>query len=101
MKKSILSRDLCGVLAAWRYAAEETDQPSPVEQLASGVQFSDVTVMYFQGEKWGDDERLWRVLAPFIEDGGAVEMTGEDSTLWRYRFEGGNLIEETGTIVWS
>lgn len=92
--------DLAGALNEWRYDAEG-EPLSPTEQLAKGSEHADVKITYFSCSKWGDDEQLWAVLAPFIADGGVVEIMGEDDHRWRYLFDGGTMKEETGHVVWE
>ena len=45
----------------------------------------------FDGEKLGDDEELFKVLAPFVESGSYIEISGEDGDLWRWVFKDGCL----------
>jgi hypothetical protein len=97
----LTERNLIGFLFEWRYEASEGDPMTPVEQLAQGQEFCDVSVDYFDGGKWGDDEHLWKALAPFVEDGGVIEFKGEDGHYWRYVFGGGTMTEQTGTVVWE
>jgi len=64
---------------AWRYAFSENDD---------GV-FLD----WFEGEKLGDDDFLWNTMAPFIKDGGFIEVHGEDNFYWRWKFNDGKCRE--------
>jgi len=57
--------------------------------------------IYFDGEKIGDDMILFEALAPFVESGGFIEMSGEDGALWRWCFEDGKLVEKFATISWD
>jgi hypothetical protein len=61
---------------AWRYTFSENGY---------GV-FLD----YFNGEKLGDDAFLWETMAPFIKDGGFIEVHGEDG-FWRWKFNNGQF----------
>ncbi|MAH47424.1 hypothetical protein CMI37_16490 [Candidatus Pacearchaeota archaeon] len=98
--KAVKHENLVAALRAWRYEAEEGDLPSPVEQLAHPDQvFRSVNVYYFSGEKWGDDEDLWRALAPFLQSGGVITFYGEDRAAWRYLFEHGKMTEQHGEYV--
>ena len=56
--------------------------------------------VYFDGEKLGDDYQLFEVLAPFVEDGSYIEMSGEDGCLWRWVFENGKCKEIYPNIIW-
>ena len=64
---------------AWRYVFSENDD---------GV-FLD----WFEGEKLGDDDFLWNTMAPFIKDGGFIEVHGEDNFYWRWKFNDGKCRE--------
>jgi hypothetical protein len=55
----------------------------------------------FQGEKLGDDVRLFEALAPFVEHRSYIEMLGEDDTRWRWVFWRGELREEYPRIIWE
>lgn len=46
----------------------------------------------FTGEKLGDEELLFKTLAPFIT--GAVYATGEDGGRWEYAFNNGLMTGE-------
>jgi hypothetical protein len=47
------------------------------------------------------DDVLFEELAPFVEDGGFIEMESAEGDLWRWVFEKGLLITEIGHIVWE
>ena len=51
-----------------------------------------VVLDYFNGEKLGDDALLWETMAPFIKDGGFIEVHGEDA-YWRWKFNDGQFQE--------
>lgn len=55
----------------------------------------------FYGEKLGDDEQLFGMLAPFVEPGCFIEMQGEDGTLWRWVFDGKSCEEKSAIISWE
>jgi len=61
---------------AWRYVFSENDDG--------------VVLDYFNGEKLGDDALLWETMAPFIKDGGFIEVHGEDA-FWRWKFNDGQF----------
>jgi hypothetical protein len=58
-------------------------------------------VNYFSGEKWGDDEILYTAISPFVEDGAAIEIHGEDGRQWRYLFEAGKYSKQIARISWE
>ena len=54
----------------------------------------------FEGEKLGDDEILFRAIAPYVEEGSFIQMSGEDGCLWRWSFDGKECIEKSAQIEW-
>ncbi len=55
----------------------------------------------FFGEKLGDDKILLDAIAPFVEPGSFIEMSGEDSAIWRWAFNGKICIEVEPDIIWT
>lgn len=55
----------------------------------------------FSGEKLGDDEDLWKALAPLVLDGSYVKFSGEDHAQWKYIFKNGKLEEKHGRTVYD
>ena len=92
--------NLVKLLEEWRYSAY-TCPVSDMEKLANLSEHGDVHIEDFCGEKWGDDDTLWSVLSPYIEDGAIVQMHGEDDAHWRYVFNGGAFVEQFGHIEWT
>jgi hypothetical protein len=77
------AKTLEAALEAWRWEAgldEET---------------GDVVHLNFQGEKMGEDEELWKAIAPFVESGSYLQISGEDGATWRWCFKGGVLSEQS------
>jgi hypothetical protein len=72
-------------LEAWRWEAD-TDEET-----------GDVVDLHFRGEKLGDDEVLFRAIAPFVVGGSFIEMSGEDGACWRWYFLDGKLSEKSPT----
>jgi len=79
MKKLANAKTVVEAFNAWRYEFSENDD---------GV-FLD----YFNGEKLGDDAFLWETMAPFIKDGGFIEVHGEENEYWRWKFNDGEYQE--------
>lgn len=52
----------------------------------------------FTGEKLGDDMELFKALAPYVERGSFIRMSGEDGELWRWFFDGTSCVEQTPTV---
>jgi hypothetical protein len=99
---ALTTLDLVKALEEWRYDAS-AEESSDLEKLATPDRppFGDVRVEWFSGEKWGDDEKLWTVLAPFVQKGGSIEWRGEDDERWRYVFTGEGMKEQRGMTVWG
>ena len=76
-------------IRAWRWCLESDND--------SG----DVIGIYFEGEKLGNDEILFDAIAPFVEEGSFLEMSGEDGALWRWSFDGKEMEEKYANINWE
>ena len=61
----------------------------------------DYELEYFTGEKYGSDDTIFNVLAPFVEEGAYIEMQGEEGELWRWKFTDGQCKEITPKITWE
>ena len=55
---------------------------------------------YFSGEKLGDDYEMFKLIAPYIND-GYIEMSGEDAERWRWIFKDGKCEEKFPKIKWD
>jgi hypothetical protein len=56
--------------------------------------------IFFVGENLWEDEKLFRVIAPYVKSGSYIEMFGEDGEQWRWCFEKGKLICKKPKITW-
>lgn len=72
---------LKATLEAWRYDITEDEE-------------GNVTDIYFNGQKLGDDETLFRALGPFVDAGGYIEVSGEEGAQWRWAFDGEKMVEQ-------
>lgn len=72
-------------LEAWRW------EPDVEEETG------DVVDLHFRGEKLGDDKTLFAAIAPFVESGSLIQMSGEDGGSWRWCFDDGKLGEKSPT----
>jgi hypothetical protein len=74
-------------------------QFSSVEVRDNWVSFGD----YWEIEKWHfeEDEEILKKLAPFIADGGGMEILGEDGDAWSYCFEHGKVYRRESERVWK
>jgi hypothetical protein len=50
--------------------------------------------------KLGQEAELLAVLAPFVRDDFRLDCRGEDNTLWRWTVQDGELVEQTGHVVY-
>lgn len=66
-----------------------------------GAVGGDVTAICFDGEKLGDDEIMFRAIAPHVEDGSYIVMRGEDNEVWRWLFRGGKCLEQGAVITYE
>ena len=48
--------------------------------------------------KSGDEEVFFKALAPFIEDGGMMEWSGEEGCKWAWKFSDGEMLVGSGTV---
>lgn len=71
--------DLIEAFRAWRYTSESRPDGS-------------IEIHRFDGEGWGDDEILYRTVAPYAKSGGQIKCRGHDGLQWGYRFEGRLLV---------
>lgn len=72
-------------MQAWSWHVEENDK-------------GDVFDIYFEGEKLGDDTILLEAIAPYVKKGSYIDMTGEDSSIWRWAFDGKTMREKAATV---
>ena len=59
-----------------------------------------VYVLKFIGEKLGDDEEIFKILSPFMND-GYIEMLGEDGDKWRWVFQSGEMYIKYPSVIWD
>lgn len=74
-------------LEEWRF---------PVKADAEG----NIISIYFDGEKLGDEDQLFKELAPFVKSGSFIEMGGEDGDRWRWTFTNGTFKTVHSEITW-
>ena len=72
-------------MEAWNFPIELDDDRNVV-----GIRFD--------GEKEGDEEELFRTLAPYVDDGSYLQFRGEDAEIWRYVFEGDSVERQDATM---
>jgi len=86
-RKFLRAETLEDAFRAWRWAIDIDENTG------------DAVAIEFEGDKLGDDEKFFKAIAPFVEDGSYIDMIGEDGYAWRWLFGGGKLKEISGEIV--
>ena len=57
-------------------------------------------IVDFYGEKLGDDDKFFKLIAPYCED-GYFQFLGEDGTRFRYIIRDGLFYEKYATVSWE
>ena len=78
---------LCNAMWAWRWEIVMDN--------------NDVIGISFNGEKLGDDEILFNAIAPYVEAGSFIQMSGEEGMMWRWSFDGKECREQQAVISWE
>jgi hypothetical protein len=58
----------------------------------------DIDYIRFTGQKIGNEEELFKTLAPFVEPGCYIEIFGEEDAHWQYQFDGKKMKEVGGVL---
>ena len=61
----------------------------------------DIVWVRFEGEKDHDDEKIWALLAPFVQPGDHITLSGDDGAYWRWRFDGKAMTTLTGYLIFT
>lgn len=80
---------------------EENDFEAMMDEIRYAVVLEkDLYVIdYMSGEKLGNDYEIFKLIAPFVND-GYIEMSGEDDCLWRWVFKDGKCEEVYPKVEW-
>lgn len=54
-------------------------------------EYEDVVGIEFNGEKLGNDDDIFTVIAPFVESGSYIKFAGEDGDRWQFKFKDGKM----------
>ena len=106
------AKTLEDAMVEWRWQPDTTEREMEVADLNDDTVFDfeapdikhdnkDITSIWFEGEKLGDDEEFFGVLAPFVENGSYIEMRGEENAHWKWVFKDGECIEIGGSVIFS
>lgn len=61
----------------------------------------DICSLYFDGEKLGSEEEWMGILAPYVENGSYIEVSGEEDSIWRWCFNNGKLETKEAVLAWE
>jgi hypothetical protein len=86
--QGVENNDIFYAMEAWRWFVERDEE-------------GNISGIFFEGEKYGDDDLLMAAIAPYVENGCYIEMQGEDGEMWRWCFDHGKLINKEAKIVWE
>ena len=92
----------------WTWTEDRTlDAATTIEDVLNEFRYEpevdehgDITYLRFTGEKIGDEDQFFTVIAPAVED-GYLEFVGEDHERWRFVFKGGVMHTLEPTTTWS
>lgn len=60
-----------------------------------------ITDLYFDGGKMGDEDQMFEAIAPFVRQGSYLDFRGEEDAVWRWEFTGQSMIEKSGRVVFD
>jgi hypothetical protein len=83
------AEQLADLFKAWRW------------EITFDNQTGDVSDIQFEGEKYHDDDELFRGVAPYVEAGSFICMHGDDDETWRWYFDGQEMITQSGTVTYE
>ena len=61
----------------------------------------DIVGIEFTGEKMGQEEFLFDVIAPYVKEGSYIQMSGEDGEIWRWIFRENECHDVGATITFE
>lgn len=85
----VTASTLAELMSIWRF--------DPEIDPATG----DIVGVRFEGQKIGDEDEFFKVIAPFVEAGSWIHMSGEDGAQWRWYFDGETCTEQPGRVVFD
>lgn len=95
--------------SVWRDMGEEPGDYKTLEETLqvfgwetrTAPKTGDLVFWCYCYDKLGDDDYLFRALAPYLEGGGEVHYRGEDGREWKYKFDKGQMQEVRSHRVWD
>lgn len=88
------------ILGEWGWNVK-MEQTKTVENGDEIIRTGDVIGISFAGESIGDEHKMFQAIAPFVEPGSFIEMTGEDGSTWRWIFDGSTCEQKSPSIEWK
>ena len=92
---------------SWNEDYEDNDDKFSISQiweecLRYGIIEEDeyYVIVDFYGEKLGDDDKFFKLIAPYCED-GYFQFLGEDGDRFRYIIKDGKFDEKYATVSWE
>jgi hypothetical protein len=82
------ARSLREQLMAWRWSTLFDDA-------------GNITGLQFTCERYGDDIKLFKAIAPWVERGSYLDMLGEEGDHWRWYFDGITCEELNGMVQFA
>jgi len=82
-------------------AAELKDFLEEARWIPSFDPDGNITCVSFDGEKLGSEDEWLKVLAPWVESGSYIQCSGEEDAIWRWTFNGGHMVEVSGSYTWE
>ena len=89
-------------------ASVHKDSPSTLEEMLQHWRWlpeiddaENIIALEFLGEKLGDENILFRTIAPFVRGNSYILMAGEDGKIWRWLFHDGTITFQYASIVFE
>ena len=90
-ERSLACKTLEAAIKEWGWEVETDPDES-----------GDIINVYFPENKQGQENLMFKAIAPFVEAGSFLHMMGEDSNQWRWFFDGEKMIEQyPEAIMWK
>ena len=86
------------LLTRWRWQPRILMEKDPP---VKGSKVGDIVYLDFTGEKMAEEEDMFRAIAPWIEPGCFVEISGEEDARWRWVFNGKTMYETNCVMDWD
>lgn len=86
VRNAVVDRDISGVFKEWGYDLEFTSEYEGVCNYYLDIRGGDAKI--------GDEETFFAAIAPVVEDGSFLDVTGEDDAQWRWMWENGKFYSQ-------